>query len=153
VTATALVATLAQRRIRLSLAGDGIQYEAPRGALTPDDREAIAAHRVELLALLRATPQPMTPTHDDGWADNVPGGPCGLGGSPLAWIEDWPMAREAPWLCPTCAAGPAPSLASVFQTLNAEERQRLDAEAADGDALARAVLRELAGPGIRRAPG
>jgi hypothetical protein len=38
---------------------------------------------------------------------------------------------------------PAPSLAEVFATLRAEERARLAAEAAAGDALARVVLAEL----------
>jgi hypothetical protein len=73
----------------------------------------------------------------------VPGGPCGLCTSPLCWVEGWPTAGEARWLCPTCAAWLAPRLADVFAQLRAEERDRLDAEAAEADPLAQAVLGKL----------
>jgi hypothetical protein len=119
--------------------------------LTPEERAALVSRKAEVLALLRAEHRPARTEPSDRCADDVPDGLCGRCGSPLACVEDWPMAGEARWLCPTCAAWPAPSLAEVFQTLTAAERRRLDAEAADGDALARAVLRALAGSGVRRA--
>ena len=136
VTATELVTALAHRRIKLFLAGHGIQYEAPRRALTSADRVAVAAHRVEIVELLRAEAE--LP---------VPDGPCDLCASPLRWVEGWPTAGESRWLCPRCATWPAAALAQVLATLPAAERERLDAEVAAGGALAMTVLRELRGDG------
>ena len=87
----------------------------------------------------------MTP--GENWADNVPPGPCGLCGAPLAWVEDWPTAGEARWLCPRCASFPTTTLAAVFAQLTPREQDRLEAEGAQGDGLARAVLSELRGEG------
>jgi TubC N-terminal docking domain len=136
--AAQILADLGRRGVRLALAADGIQYEAPCGTLTAADREAIAERRAEIVDLLRAEAE--VP---------VRFGPCGLCRSPLAWVENWPMGGEQRWLCPTCATWPAPSLAEVFQTLTTEERQRLEAEAAQGDELASTVLRELDGAAAR----
>ena len=133
-TAVELVASFTRRGIRLALAADGIQYEAPRGAFTSADRMAVAKHRTEIVEFLRAEAE--LP---------VPDGPCGLCAAPLRWVEGWPTAGEARWLCPACAAWPAPALAEVFAGLTAAEHRQLDAEAAHGDALAVAVLRELRG--------
>lgn len=49
-----LLARLRARGVRLELAEDGIQYRAPRGALSDSDRAALVEHRDELVALLRA---------------------------------------------------------------------------------------------------
>jgi hypothetical protein len=133
--AAQLLADLGRRGVRLALAADGIQYEAPRGTLRAADREAIAERRAEIIELLRAETE-----------DPVRSGPCGLCGGPPAWVERWPTAGEARW-CPTCAAWPAPALAEVFAGLTAAEHRQLDAEASHGDALAVAVLRELRGDG------
>jgi hypothetical protein len=65
-----LLSDLSRRGIRLALVADGLHYEDPQGALTANDRAAIAAHRSELLELLR--------TKDEG---PVPSNPCGLCGS------------------------------------------------------------------------
>jgi predicted RNA-binding Zn-ribbon protein involved in translation (DUF1610 family) len=46
----------ALRGIRLWAEGDGLKYEAPAGALTPDLREMVASCRGELIALLRQVP-------------------------------------------------------------------------------------------------
>jgi hypothetical protein len=128
----AVLAELRARGVRLEIVPGGIRYHAPSGRLTSADRAALTANRTALRELLR-----------DEAEDPVPSGPCGLCGFPLAWVEDWPSAGEARWLCPPCAAWPAPSLAEVYQTLTGEERQRLDAEAAQGDELAAAVIAEL----------
>jgi hypothetical protein len=52
VTAEVIIADLGQRGIRLTPAGDGIAVE-PASRLTDADRQAIRAHKVELLTLLR----------------------------------------------------------------------------------------------------
>src|SRR5262245_39257282 len=132
--AAALLVDLRRRRIRLALAADGLRYEAPRGAFTAADREAVSAHRREIVELLRAAAE-----------DPVPNRPCGLCGGVLAWVEHWPTAGDARWLCPRCASFPSPTLAAVFAQLTPQERERLKAEGAQGDGLARAVLSELRG--------
>jgi hypothetical protein len=130
--AAELVAGFTRRGIRLALAADGIRYEAPRGAFTSADRVAVASHRQEIVEFLRAEAE--LP---------VPDGPCGLCASPLRWVEGWPTASEARWLCPACAAWPAAALAEVCAGLTSAERRQLDAEATRGDTLAVAILREL----------
>ena len=144
-TPEALLDDLARRGIWLSARGNRIRVNAPRGVLTEADRQALVARKAEVLALLRAEQPPARTEPSDRRADDVPEGPCGLCGSPLAWVVDWPMAGDACWLCPTCAAWPAPALAELFANLNGDERRRLDTEAALGDKLAVAVLRELRG--------
>src|SRR5262249_20379395 len=135
-----------------SLRSRGVQLEAhgPRlhyiGNVTAEDLTLLREYKGELLALLRNKQQAAIAQPDDGWADGLPDGPCGLcGHQPLAWVEDWPTAGENRWLCPTCAAWPAPALAEVFARLTADERQRFDAEIASGDHLSVALLRELRG--------
>jgi hypothetical protein len=130
----ALLARLRGRGIRLEFAPGGIRYCAPRGLLTDADRAALTEHRTALHELLR-----------DEAEDPVPSSPCGLCGSPLAWVEGWPTAGENRWLCATCAAWPTAALAEVFARLAADEHHRIDAEVAGGDQLSVAVLRELRG--------
>lgn len=141
-----LITELRHRGLEL-LVANGRLGVRPAGQLTPEERAALVARKAEVLALLRAEQPPARTEPSDRWADDVPDGPCGLCGAPLAWVEDWPFAGEARWLCPTCAAWPTPALAEVFAGLTAEERERLDAEAAGGDSLAVVVLRELRGNG------
>lgn len=65
-TAAALLADLAARDVRLALAeGGALTYDAPPGALTDADREAVAAHRAALVALLAAAPEPSPDTSAD----------------------------------------------------------------------------------------
>lgn len=144
VTPAELVRDLRRRGVELLTDGDRLGVR-PAGQLRPEERAALVAAKADVLALLRAEQQPTTRTHGDGWADGVPDTLCGLCGSPLAWVEDWPSAGEARWLCPTCATWPASALAEVFAGLTADERHRFDAEVANGDHLAVTVLRELRG--------
>jgi hypothetical protein len=47
-----LLETLAKANIQLTVSGDKLGIDAPKGALTDDLREAIRQHKAELLALL-----------------------------------------------------------------------------------------------------
>jgi hypothetical protein len=63
VTAAALLADLEARDVRLWLEGGALTYDAPPGALTDRDREAVAANRAALVALLAA--EPSAPSDSD----------------------------------------------------------------------------------------
>jgi len=139
-TPTILLESFRSRGVRLEAQGLRLHYV---GSVTAEDLTLLRTHKAELLTLLRAEHQPAMTTPGDNWADNVPHGPCGLCGAPLAWVEDWPTAGEVRWLCLRCAAQPAPSLRAVFATLTPEERQRLADERDASDPLAVAVLAEL----------
>jgi TubC N-terminal docking domain len=118
-TARALLDDLRRQRARVTVTPAGrLRIEAPRGVVTAAVKAVLAEHKPALLALLAS---------------------CRSCGNILAWVEDWPCEGESRWLCPTCAAWPAPTLAAVFAQLTAEERQRLDAEAAAGGRLAQVV--------------
>lgn len=52
--AATLLTDLLHRGIRLSAFGERLNVDAPRGALTPDLRAALAAHKDDLLRLLNA---------------------------------------------------------------------------------------------------
>lgn len=62
--AAALLAELEARDVRLALAGGALTYDAPPGALTDLDREAVATNRSALVAILaaRSAPQPGGPS-------------------------------------------------------------------------------------------
>ena len=49
-----LLGRLGALGIRLTADGDRLRYSAPKGALTPELREALARHKPEILAMLRA---------------------------------------------------------------------------------------------------
>ena len=53
-TARALLADLVTRDIRLSVAGDKLRVNAPKGRLTPELRLTLTHHKAELLPLLRS---------------------------------------------------------------------------------------------------
>jgi hypothetical protein len=55
-TATDCIERLTAKGVRLWLDGDHLRYSAPRGALTRQLREAVAANRAEILFLLRDEP-------------------------------------------------------------------------------------------------
>lgn len=61
-TAGDLLKHLSEKGVTLSLDGDRVQYRAPKGALTPELRSAIAKQRDGIIALLRdgAPPSPAT---------------------------------------------------------------------------------------------
>lgn len=63
--ARALLARLAARGIVLSLNDGRLRYSAPAGALTDDDRAAIARHRPMLLELLTGTEIPAPDPHPE----------------------------------------------------------------------------------------
>jgi hypothetical protein len=48
----ALLGELRNRGVHLSVEGDALRYRGPRGALTPELREAVAANKPELVRLL-----------------------------------------------------------------------------------------------------
>jgi hypothetical protein len=138
-TAVELVTALRRRGVELVTDGARLGFR-PAGSLTAEERAALIAAKAEVLSLLREEDSESAEAAD-GWADGAPDGPCRLCGSALAWVEEWPAAGEARWLCPRCMAQPAPSLVQVHATLTLEERERLCQEVRAGDPLARLVLR------------
>jgi len=48
----ALLSELRIRGVRLYCAGNGLHYQAPKGALTPELRDKVVRHKSELLAVL-----------------------------------------------------------------------------------------------------
>jgi hypothetical protein len=128
VTAHDVVRALRARGVAVEVHGERVRV-APADRVSAAELDALRTRKADVLALLRAeTGVP------------APRGPCGLCRSPLAYVEGWPTVGDGAWLCPRCAAWPAPSLAEVYATLTADERERLDAEAAAGDPLARLML-------------
>ena len=140
-TPATLLDGLRSRGVHLEAHGPRLHYS---GNVTAEDLTLLREYKAELLTLLRNKQQPAIAQPDDGFTNGVPDGPCGLcRHQPLAWVEDWPTAGESRWLCPTCAAWPPRALAEAFAGLTTHERQRLDAEIANGDGLSVAVLSEL----------
>ena len=94
----ALLADLAALGVRLTPAGSGLRYQAPRGVVTPELAEAVRAHRDELIELLRHR------KHDGGpalgyEAEHRDGALLEIGGPGLAlWLadvdRDWDLALE-----------------------------------------------------------
>lgn len=140
-TPAALIADLEARGVRLTAVGPRLRVDAPRGVLTAADRQALVQQKPAVLAALRAEGSRASTATDENWGDGVPDGPCGLcGHQPLAWVEDWPCAGEARWLCLACTGRPVPSLEAVYASLSPDERRRLLREAEAGDLLARLLL-------------
>jgi hypothetical protein len=134
-TPAAFLEALVARGVRLEVRDGRLQVDAPVGELTAGDREALGAHKPGLVALLR---------HEEPATFDVLGAACGLCGGPFTWVVDWPTTGEHRWLCLACAAHPVPTLGELFDLLSADERGRLEGEAAAGDDLARALLNEIA---------
>jgi hypothetical protein len=162
VRATALMADLEARGVRLMAVGQRLRVDAPRGVLTTADREALLVHKLAVLAELRAEApraSTTTPAPAPGGAKEAkeakkgPGGieakparPCELCATTAwAWHADWPEPVTGRWLCATCVARPtAPTVAEVHAQLAIAERQRLRAEADNGGQLAQLVLQAVA---------
>lgn len=100
-TAMALLAALRTRGVVLAVEDDALDVDAPLGVLTPDLREALVAHKAELLALLR---EPTPPAPDpvgtlraggQGFAESV----ALLLRLPLARFAEAPTSLEVwvPW--------------------------------------------------------
>jgi hypothetical protein len=51
-TAVDCLQKLYARGVRLSIEADALKYEAPRGAITPELREAVAMNRAQIMRLL-----------------------------------------------------------------------------------------------------
>jgi len=137
----ALRADLEARGVRLTVIGQKLRVDAPKGTLTQADRDALVHHKPVLLAALRAEAPHAIGATDDDWADGMPDGPCGLcGHQPLAEVQDWPMAGERRWLCLRCLAQPVGTLADVHARLTDPERRQLRTEADDGDPLAQLLI-------------
>jgi hypothetical protein len=100
-TAAALLNEARRLGIILAPHGDRLGYESPPGALTPDLRTALTAHKAELLALLTAeglpprSPPNLSVRWGPGRADSTPGID-----QPTS---DWRW-RVAHWLAPLWAA-------------------------------------------------
>ncbi len=58
ITATSILADLTRRGVRLWADGEFLEYESPKGVLTPQDLAAVRAHKAELLAELRHSTPP-----------------------------------------------------------------------------------------------
>ena len=58
ITATSLLADLTRRGVRLWADGEFLEYESPKGVLTPQDLAAVRANKPELLAELRHSTPP-----------------------------------------------------------------------------------------------
>jgi hypothetical protein len=136
-----LLTTLLARDVRLTIVGDRLRVDARGDVMTDEDWSTVAANKPALISLLRGETDL---TADTEVTTDLPDGPCQLCGALVVWIENWPGSGERGWLCLACAARPVPTLIEVFATLTLDERQRLDAEAAAGDDLARAILNGLA---------
>jgi hypothetical protein len=78
VTAGALIKDLRGRGITLRPVGDRLRVEAPRGVLTAQERELLAAQKSELLILL-TTAASSSPTGIRGWMYPWPDALPGLG--------------------------------------------------------------------------
>ena len=57
-TAAELLRELRRRGVKLTVNGDRLRYEAPRGALTPELLEAMRQHKPELMRMLARPPIP-----------------------------------------------------------------------------------------------
>jgi TubC N-terminal docking domain len=147
VTTMELVGALRRRGLELLTDGDRLGVR-PAGQLRPEERAALIARKAEVLALLRAERQPARTIPDDSWSEDVPSGPCGLCGSPLAEGRDWPLPVAARWLCLDCAVRPVPSLEAVYASLTPAERQQLVDEARAGDILGQLLLKLLPARGV-----
>jgi hypothetical protein len=85
-TLTALLSELSLQRVDLTIDEGQLRYHAPKGAMGPTLRQAIAEHKAALLQLLSAPPPDFLSTQ-----------PCPICGSRERW--QWVDARE---LCRVC---------------------------------------------------
>jgi len=91
VTACELLNDLARRGVKLSLDGDRLRYRAPVGALGPGIREAIIAHRAEIITHLKQTMQTNRNDRDKCcWCD------------PKDWIDEPPNNGRIRTTCGKC---------------------------------------------------
>jgi hypothetical protein len=121
-TATEILARCSAAGIRLQPASDGLEIDAPSGALTAELVAELRANKAALLAMLRpttATPAAEVPGLDhDAQPDALDFGPDG-----------WPAGAIEPQDCPSCPA--------LLTWQDAAGRWRC--ETCDADALARSM--------------
>ena len=126
-TPTDLLAELKRRGITLRPEGaDAIRYTAPRGAMTDELREAIRAHKHELLRLLapgefrRTEDPPLLPSPNVTFALSLQAdGRCFLCGGSRWWLS-----RYGVLICAQCHPPTVPEL--VARYLNRKEAVELE---------------------------
>ena len=100
-TADALLADLRRLDIRLSVNGDKLHLDAPRGALTPELHDEVRRHKPEILEALRQAPEEgIVVTVEDLLKPDIR--PCWACGE-SAWWEHPTTGRR---ICSTCHPDP-----------------------------------------------
>jgi hypothetical protein len=93
-TAQAVLAEAARRRVTLTPAGDRLRYRGPKAALTADFLEGLKALKAEILAALQPPPTP-PPLHPEAPASPTtatpatrqqPESPCRVCGRRVWWL-------------------------------------------------------------------
>jgi len=97
--AARLLATCISRGIRLEARAGRLRVSAPRGTVTREMREELAAHRDELLRLVRLLgPQPAGPSRCAGCGATYPGHPGALCFACDLGVTALPPSRAMPYL-------------------------------------------------------
>jgi len=86
-----LMDELGRNAVALSLHDDRLRYDAPKGALSPELREAISANRAAIVARLSEAATKMEPVRKRC-------GPC----DPLNWVDDSPEDGRIRTTCSKC---------------------------------------------------
>src|SRR6266480_4244578 len=121
----------AQHGIKLTLSGDGsdrLLVDAPKGSLTPSLREALTAHKPELIAALKAQAESETVTElqSDRPAKTAPSSQTGFD------IANTPALRSVP--APTSRANseqPLPSRSTQSERAEVEVKNLLEGRSYD----------------------
>lgn len=118
--AAQLLADIRSRGAVFRAEGDRLRWKAPRGALTDYDRQALAAHKPEILELVAITGfdarlydtaarRPWEPTF--AWSDVPPGATVPI------WAEEWEQPDGTSWARAPhgCVPESSPDRASVLR--------------------------------------
>ena len=111
--APALLRELQQRGITLSATGDKIKFVAPRGAMTPDLKAAVAQHKQELITILN--PPPLFRVADGA----MDFGDVCHGWSPTSWARE--LRRKA-----GCCDQHRPDIADYYRRWAADIEAKLE---------------------------
>jgi tubulysin polyketide synthase-like protein len=105
VTAAALLGDLQRRGVRLEAHGGKLRAEAPRGELTDADKALIAAHKADLLALLKDRPTPKVAARLTAFRNQLAAWrTTGRPGWPVFTLPDVPPQPGEVVACVSCAA-------------------------------------------------